>query len=479
METPASKKSTPAPAASPAEPGPPPRLSQWAITLIVIVIVAMVMVPGLAYFGPLIPGKWVIGAYALLVLFYVGRRLHHAFFKAQSRLSELLATTFVAGVMMAAVSPLVPPGRSSVMIVLAAVCITFAFFGAAWGWHAARRLDENNPRKRFWLLMQGWLFIFCTLGAFASATLLPSLANGPMELFLALVAFVLCLALCVPTLLTEMKCRKRDKTLAAKPAPILPSDKSRAPNPIVNIIFSPLQWVLGPLIVKANTWITPKGDAAQKQLSELPENVAKVFSEASDELSSEGFAPAAYLDYGKRTDNTSLWAMLSCNRASGDMAVFSFLDTRAQKFVMVQTIAAFFTRCGEQDRTVSNRSDGSLFSGQPNSRAVFFPAATDLRALYRVHRAWTQQEFGAAERILPPPGGEVAHYADLDRRALENLDKTGILFLDKKSGKYRTTWRGACVLTWKSAWPWKQIINARQRRNAAELCQKLDVPYPN
>jgi len=445
----------------------------------VFVIVAIVMVPTLAYVGPLIPGKWIIGAYALLILFYFGRRLHHAFFKAQSRLSELLATTFIAGVMMAAVSPLVPPRRPSVMIVLAAVCITFAFLGAAWGWHAARRLDENNPRKRFWLLIQGWLCIFCTLGAFASATVLPAMASGPLQTFLALDAFVLCLALCVPALVTEMKCRKRDKVSAAKPAPILPSDKSRTPNPIINIVFSPLQWLLGPLIVKANTWITPKGIAAQKQLSELPENVAKVFSEASAELSGEGLVPVAYLDYGKRTDNTSLWVMLLCNRASGDMAMLSFLDTRAQKFVIIQTIAAFFSRCGEQERTISNRTDGSVFSGQPNSRAVFFPAATDLRALYRVHRAWLQQEFGAAQFELPPPGSEVAYYADLDRRALEHLENAGLLFLDKKSGKFRPTWRGACVLTWKSAWPWKQIINARERRSAAELCQKLNVPYPN
>lgn len=454
-------------------------MPQWVITLLVIILVGLATIGFLNNFLRSIPSSWFIGAYGLLILFYIARWAHRTFFKAQSRLGELLLTTFVAGALMAAVAPQVPSERTDVMAVLAAVCIGWAFCGAAWGWHAAQRLGETDPRKRLWLLANAWVFILSASGAIASVIILPSRANGPLELLLALIAFVLCLALCVPAIVVELKCRKVDKKVEQSPAPLLPSDKSRSPSALALIIVAPIQWLIGPLIVKANTWITPKGNATSKPLSELPENVAKVFAEAGEELQPEGLAPVAYLDYGKRTDSTSMWTMLLCNRERGDMAAVTFLDTRAQKVVMAQTLTVFFSTCGDQERAVTNRTDAGLLPSKPNMRAVHFPAASDLRSLYRIHRAWLEHEFKTAELTLPAVGDEVKHYGEIDERALEYIASVGLLFLEARSGKYRMTWRGACLLTWKSTFPWKQLIHARQRREAAELCKTLGVPYPS
>lgn len=481
METPASEN---APTSPPAAPEPPPGLPQWVITLLVILVIGVPLIAAMEYIMPHIRGAWVIGAYAVLLLYFAGRLGHRAFFKAQSRLSELLATTFAAGLMMTALAPLAPlhdrdrPLGGWVMVVLAFVSVAWAFCGSAWGWHAARRLGETDPRKRFWLLFQGWIFTLGACGAIVSAFVLPTMASGLLQAFLAMGAFVLCLALCVPTLLTEKACRNRDKENASNPAPPPPGDKSRAPHAIGRLLAIPVTWLIGPLIVKANTWIAPKSAAAVKPLSELPGNVAKTFGDAVAELAPEGFEPVACLDYGKRTDSTSMWAMLLCDRASGEMAALSFLDTRAQKVVIVQTVAVFLSRCGERELCVTNRIDGGIFPPQPNVSAVHCPAATDLRALSRIHRAWAQREFKDAPRALPPPGEEVVYFCELDRLALDYMARIGLLYLDEKSGKFRATWRGATVLTWKGVWPWKSILHSRQRREAAELCRELGLPYP-
>jgi hypothetical protein len=449
------------------------------ITTLSIICVALAVIGLLNNFLRSIPNSWFIGAYGLLLLFYIARWAHRTFFKAQSRLGELLLTTFVAGALMAAVAPQVPSERSDVMAVLAAVCIGWAFCGAAWGWHAAQRLGETNPRKRLWLLANAWLFILSASGAIASGIILPPKTHTPLELALALVAFVLCLALCVPAVLVELRCREGDKNVEKAPAPLLPSDKSRSPSTFALIISAPIQLLIGPLIVKANTWITPKGNAAPKPLNELPENVAKVFAEAGEELQPEGLAPVAYLDYGKRTDSTSMWTMLLCNRERGDMAAVTFLDTRAQKIVMTHSLAVFFSQCQDQERVVTNRTDAGLLPSKPNVRAFHFPAATDLRSLYRIHRAWMEHEFKSAELTLPAPGDEVKHYGELDERALQYIAGVGLMFLESKSGKYRMTWRGACLLMWKSTFPWKQFLHARQRHEAAELCKMLGMQYPS
>jgi hypothetical protein len=54
--------------------------------------------------------------------------------------------------------------------------------------------------------------------------------------------------------------------------------------------------------------------------------------------------------------------------------------------------------------------------------------------------------------------------------------RAGYWYLDPRDGRYRPTWRGAALMTWKLAWPVGAIRRARRRGRTAALLRRLEAP---
>jgi hypothetical protein len=167
---------------------------------------------------------------ALILLITAGifavARIVYAILDLQIRLNEFLLTFLVTGGLMTFFMSLLHKSAYDasekvtpfLFIILAIFAGTFV--GSMWGWYAARRLQEEDTRRRLILMLKGWfLVIGCASGTiFALWTIIFLLLllsrQGAFvwgSEFNWYVGFGLATFVTVPALLTERRIRRKER----------------------------------------------------------------------------------------------------------------------------------------------------------------------------------------------------------------------------------------------------------------------------
>jgi hypothetical protein len=100
----------------------------------------------------------------------------------------------------------------------------------------------------------------------------------------------------------------------------------------------------------------------------------------------------------------------------------------------------------------------------------------DAEGLWRVHER-ALQEFAARSKKKPPPTSSEA----LDRLRAgmlkEQTDQVeiGWLWFDEQYDVFRPTWKGACLMAWKLAWPVSAYRQSARRRRAWAFLREWDL----
>ena len=170
--------------------------------------------------------------FACTLITGIARFAYAIFGQLQAPLGEWMLTFFVpAGVLplVMAVFPNRDPvntEKTVIWLIIMVLLIFAAFLGSAWGWQTMKRLGEQRPWPRFWLLVRGWLlvpgfagaFIFLLESIFLVIAIIVELAYGSSSgifspgFWYAYLGFGAASVLALPAMLVEWRIR-RDRRL--------------------------------------------------------------------------------------------------------------------------------------------------------------------------------------------------------------------------------------------------------------------------
>jgi len=123
----------------------------------------------------------------------------------------------------------------------------------------------------------------------------------------------------------------------------------------------------------------------------------------------------------------------------------------------------------------NNMPDEGAYRPLPHKKVLQFDRVRSADGLWRVHERATK-EFGTGPKKPIPPKA-----AALDRLRAgmlkEHTDQVAVgwLWFDEQYEVFRPTWKGACLMTWKLAWPVSAYRRALRRRNARRLLEEWDL----
>jgi hypothetical protein len=127
------------------------------------------------------------------------------------------------------------------------------------------------------------------------------------------------------------------------------------------------------------------------------------------------------------------------------------------------------------DGTVYTTSNSPLAPVTPpvpsHPDSMAFPQLRDARRLYEVHRARGPRD----RRPVGVGDDPVALLARTEGRTFPHWVASGYYYLDEPARLYRATWKGACLMTWRSLWPVPPIRRALRRRRAARMLRELGI----
>lgn len=239
-----------------------------------------------------------------------------------------------------------------------------------------------------------------------------------------------------------------------------------------------LPYVLGPILVKATH--TQAAWAVFRDLEAADENLpgdAKAYFEASmTPLLELGFTPLACMEMSGYVKNVIVYFAIFEHAQFHDYAMLDafYLTIPNGECKKRSTHTEFISLLSkEQSLTTNNSSELAATPPVPNREKYFFRKVSDPKQLYRVHRELVRRSFSGERMPLPVWERDGRVIQESIAREHEFLVQMGYLQLDEMAQRYRLTWKGAILMTWRLCWPIKDVRAAAMDRRAEALLQEL------
>ena len=236
-----------------------------------------------------------------------------------------------------------------------------------------------------------------------------------------------------------------------------------------------LYYIGGPLLVKQTMWIKRYNQLIPMSLESLPLDVQPFFIQTGNGLLNLGFKPVKYFYNQGQTTHCNSHYSLWVNEASKDIVVIA--DILADNGISKQRVPyiEFVTDFTDgSDINTNNSSQPSVFPKLPNKETFSLPDIYDPYTLYFIHNNMVQRYGKDKIKILPQQEQYefYLHKSNLD--ALEQREKIGYLYLDRKEDKYRPTLLGAYLMSWRIIWPINKIQLALMKKEAKVLVNQIN-----
>ncbi len=461
-------------------------VNQWTAQGIGIVfgIGVTVIVMYLMRFVP----KSALWIFPLLAVVLVGwgllRKFKGSLLDAQSRLIEWLAAIGFMGLLMALGKELLRRSfagdNTDLMIVIAVGAFVWSFCGAAWGWHLAKRMKQNDGRKRFGYILKAWLAVPGVVGAIAApAFMLSCMFAGPGEdVLFALMGGAVSVAMVIPAWRLN------------KAAPLLTSQRALggAFKPAIVDTYAPCKF--GPVSLNFATVLLnlsgfnlvllpvlvwrilkqPKSPVTVDDLplDDFPAPVVEFFHEYHETLREAGFERKHYLRLRGGGKNLVNFMVYYLHREKGQVG---FLTTT---YILTHTGGHPY-RCAldlsskfGDDRVVitTNSCDLGFPIRNPHRDLMKFPEVMDVALLHRIHDARLKKLGLSMPGLLPEPGQELPELVRGTQK-LSDFEYQEIMPLAK-----------TLVGVWSIVWPAGPVRNYRIRKQARAEMLALGLGEP-
>lgn len=441
-----------------------------AIGFVILLIAAVNIIEKLLprHSGGLITGIY-LGIFALFLLL----KLTRVFFGAQSRTIEWLVSLFFAGFLMAAGKTFLDRFNTfdagtnrTIMLIMAGVAIVWSLGGAVWGWHLAKRMNENGTRRRLWFICAAWLVVPAIAG-FGGVCIagIGMLTNDPqMNSPLAFVLSLAAIALGIPAWRLDkaapLLASKSTMASVYKPAVIDSYETCRfGPRPLrwasVLLELVGFKLLFLPIIMHRSLKQKKKIELKEVQLSSLPKTVAEFFQEMDEPLRSAGFGLKHHSQL-MGAKNVVTFGAYYTHATLGQVgylaATYLLTHQGAQLYRCSLNIT---TKASAQLVVVTDNSCEFGFPFRnPQRKQMSFPEIFDLPLLHRVHNARSKKLGITGPGILSNEGQELPDMsvatqklADLEHATLKPVLKT-------------------LLGTWSIVWPASLVREYLTRRRA-------------
>jgi hypothetical protein len=232
-----------------------------------------------------------------------------------------------------------------------------------------------------------------------------------------------------------------------------------------------LFYVLAPVIVKFTSQQAARAELVPVGSEGLPTEVASFLNQRANTLATLGFENVAYLAWN--TGRNTFYMVRLVHRANGDSALANAL-VKPDGAVATQSVG-FTTRfvSGGIVETTNSPSYSAIFPHPPTT-TIANVREPSLERLYRIHQGLVGEVGRGARKVLPDPGREVEQLARSIVQPVEFAASKGYFSLNARDGRYRATWLGAFLMTWKMLPPLKWIGLYKRHSEEARLRQKYD-----
>jgi hypothetical protein len=214
--------------------------------------------------------------------------------------------------------------------------------------------------------------------------------------------------------------------------------------------FLGVVYVISPVVLRYTMRYPVKCNPKAIALKDAPVQVAGVLGPRISELESLGFECLGAYDCGSLSSSTRSFNAYFCNRATSDFASVTVMETSEGQVSYLEFSTSF-----ANGAVVETNTNGMppLSPDRPTHRVFRFSEIQTAAALYRLHRELLKKYAPGLWPVAEPKNEELKRFM----RVIENFGprhaRIGYMELAEDGESYMPTWKGACLMAWRSLWP--------------------------
>jgi hypothetical protein len=227
------------------------------------------------------------------------------------------------------------------------------------------------------------------------------------------------------------------------------------------------QFTLAPVIVRFTSShpACPEFEAAG--IGQLPPDVAANLGRFVYAMNAEGFVLVGYFRQLAYMRNVGFYLALMKHPVHADM-VYAMEMFANNGIVPVRSAhIEFCTDFADGNEICTNHSkQPSVHKAHPAMRVHRFPEAQNPHLLYAIHHRLCASLAPGVARVPMAEGMELFYLSYGTVKDVRKQAEFGYYYLDERRNAFRPSMKGACIITWRLAWPIGALRRSRMRKKA-------------
>jgi hypothetical protein len=220
-----------------------------------------------------------------------------------------------------------------------------------------------------------------------------------------------------------------------------------------------MPYALLPLVIKASTTLSATPEFKAAAVDTLPSSASKFIQEKVPKLEKLGFKLCCVLECPTAGSHVQNYVALMTNEQEKIFALVTVIISPLADGDAIKTHYLELVTMYENEHSLSTLNSSELpgFPKTKENRKVQVPQIQDEVRLLAIHEA-AARDFGKDKKTyLPKVEDWSAYTAEQVVKEYSKAVQQGYLFLDQTGKDFRTTWKGAYLMTWGQLWPVKPM----------------------
>jgi len=215
-----------------------------------------------------------------------------------------------------------------------------------------------------------------------------------------------------------------------------------------------LPMVLGPFVVKFTHWVSGNFSIKIVPAESLEQEVRVFLEKAREEFEAINFEFVGYMALSDYTPNISTWFALFIDEQSKTSAMAAVIRQKTGKTLPYYE----FTSKYSNNRVINVNNSPTLgVYRNPDKSTYRYPKITSVKDLHDIHRWVTGRDKKAADPVGYAKEQAVETLTEALINEVKLQQQFGYYSFSREKARFQLTWKGAFIMTEKSAFPVKNI----------------------
>jgi len=214
------------------------------------------------------------------------------------------------------------------------------------------------------------------------------------------------------------------------------------------------QSILGPILVRFTQWAKKYPAISAIESGMVPQSILEKIQAHSNGLEAIGFKTIGFFSISDFIPNVQGTFVLSLNSKDKTWAMVPVLECKGMEACYVE----FCTEFSDDTEICTNNSDQlQAFIKTPDKKVFQFPKVVTVEMLYKVHDYLKYKHYKNRTVVLNGVGSEVRYLQSSLTKDFIKQSELGYYYFDSNDEKFRPTWKGSILMTWKLMFPMSLI----------------------